>query len=288
MRQTSSRHHVLTRVMTFTCLLSALLCMSAGQVAAQEDLDIPGLDKTVAPTKSTMDLDVGIDQGEVTLWGLLRSGGWCMWPLGLFSIAIVALCIYNIFELRNDKFCPVDLITFLQGRMHYCAVQEAYDAAHDSSSFMGQMFAQGLTYVDMTDGSTLGRERALDAMHEFSARASRRHMLWINYFGILAQASPMLGLLGTVSGMIKAFSTMGRGGMGDPSLLAGNISEALVTTATGLTIALPALFCFFVFRNMLAQLVGRCHDAAEDLIADLVDAVAGQTRAAATPVEPEA
>jgi len=91
-------------------------------------------------------------------------------------------------------------------------------------------------------------------------------MLWVNYFSILAQASPMLGLLGTVSGMIKAFSTMGREGMGDPTLLAGHISEALVTTACGLIIALPALFCYFVFRNRLTQLISQCVDIADDLL----------------------
>jgi biopolymer transport protein ExbB len=106
-------------------------------------------------------------------------------------------------------------------------------------------------------------------------------MLWVNYFSIIAQAAPMLGLLGTVSGMIKAFGTMGREGMGDPTKLATHISEALITTATGLTIAIPALFCFFVFRNRLAQLVGKCHDIFDELFQELLAAVTPDQQGAA-------
>ena len=71
----------------------------------------------------------------------------------------------------------------------------------------------------------------------------------IDYLSIIGATSPMLGLLGTVSGMIKAFKTMGTSGMGKPELLAANIGEALITTATGLIIAIPAMFFFFYFKK---------------------------------------
>ena len=75
------------------------------------------------------------------------------------------------------------------------------------------------------------------------------YMQSINYLSIIGGTAPMLGLLGTVSGMIKAFSVMSQGGMGDPSKLAGSIGEALITTATGLVIAIPAMIFYFIFKN---------------------------------------
>ena len=72
----------------------------------------------------------------------------------------------------------------------------------------------------------------------------------IDYLSIIGASAPMLGLLGTVSGMIKAFQTMGTTGMGKPELLAANIGEALITTATGLIIAIPAMFFFFIIRKV--------------------------------------
>ena len=92
----------------------------------------------------------------------------------------------------------------------------------------------------------------------------------------------MMGLLGTVSGMIKAFGTLGNKGMGDPSLLAANISEALVTTAAGLVIALPAIFLYFFFRDRLEELITRCEEFGVEMLNELRRAAyasAGQVEA---------
>ena len=79
---------------------------------------------------------------------------------------------------------------------------------------------------------------------------------WIHYLNVVeASVAPMIGLLGTVSGMIGAFQTIGRGGMGRPELLAGDIGEALVTTATGLTIGILAMIAYFILRNRLNSLM---------------------------------
>ena len=74
---------------------------------------------------------------------------------------------------------------------------------------------------------------------------------WIQYLNVIATIAPMVGLLGTVSGMIGAFQTIATGGMGKPELLAGDIGEALITTATGLTIGIPAMIFYFILRNRL-------------------------------------
>jgi biopolymer transport protein ExbB len=86
----------------------------------------------------------------------------------------------------------------------------------------------------------------------------------------------MIGLLGTVSGMISAFQTIGQVGMGDPSALAGDIGEALITTATGLTIGIPAMVAYFIFRNKLNAQVLRTVESGGDLIDAYVDREAGR------------
>jgi biopolymer transport protein ExbB len=110
-----------------------------------------------------------------------------------------------------------------------------------------------------------GLERVLDGVDDFdkvdesvkeaSVEQVTRLMKPIDYLSIIGATSPMLGLLGTVSGMIKAFQTMGTQGMGKPELLAANIGEALITTAVGLVIAIPAMFFFFSFKKRFAKIL---------------------------------
>ena len=109
-----------------------------------------------------------------------------------------------------------------------------------------------------------------ESVEEASVEQLSKLMKPIDYLSIIGASAPMLGLLGTVSGMIKAFHTMGSGGMGDPAKLAENIGEALITTAPGLIIAIPAMFFFFFFKKgfqktlaTLGRNVGFLFDALE-------------------------
>jgi len=85
-------------------------------------------------------------------------------------------------------------------------------------------------------------------------------MSWVGYFSVIAQAAPMIGLFGTVAGMIMAFDTMGLSGGADPNELAGNISLALMTTAGGLVVAIPSIFLFYIFKNQFNKLVGEAQE----------------------------
>ena len=243
------------------CLMGISMCGSG-----QEPGDIPGLDPALAETPPPASWTGDVLAPEMTFGELLESGGWAMWPLGLFSVAVIALAIYNLLALRLVEFCPPRLVEELRADMSAFDLRHALDRVRRDASYLGRMLSRSLPSIDSTDRRTLGREKFQESIADFALRANSHYMLWVNYFSILAQAAPMLGLLGTVSGMIKAFSAMGREGMGDPTRLAGHISEALVTTACGLIIALPALFCYFVFRNRLTQLVSRCVDVADELL----------------------
>ena len=243
--------------------------LAAGPAPAQDeplDLEIPGLDIDLPATPPTAVTRPDVYEESTTFLGLLQSGGWAMWPLGAFSVAVLALAVYHALVLRRAEFCPRTLVQALQEDMAAFRVRSAVEKAGKSPTYLGRLLTRALPVLDPEDLETLGRAQVQEAMGEFAARVNGLYMLRINYFSILAQAAPMLGLLGTVSGMIKAFSVMGREGMGDPSRLAGHISEALVTTASGLIIALPALFFYFFFRNRLVQLVGACAETTEDLL----------------------
>lgn len=206
-----------------------------------------------------------------TLWDMVLLGGWAMWPLGLFSVAMITLFVYNQMQLTRKKFVPPILKQSLLANMGEVKVRSAIEEAAESPSYLGRLFATSLPHVDATESETLGRNHVEDAAADFIVKENSSYMAWIGYFSIISQAAPMVGLLGTVSGMIKAFETLGISGGSDPAELAKNISEALITTAAGLIVAIPCLFFFYYFKNTFAKLVS---DAEDTLAASLDAAVA--------------
>lgn len=203
---------------------------------------------------------------DPTVWDLIQEGGWGMIPLAICSLAMVALVIYNFIQLGKSKFVPEDLRSQVMDHMAGCRVRSAIEVASTSPSFLGRMLATALPKVDATDPETLGREHVEDAMADFTIRENRSHMTMISYLSVIAQVAPMLGLMGTVSGMIGAFNKLRNLASPDASVLAGNISEALVTTLSGLCIAIPALIFFFILRNRLNRLVAEAHGAANEMV----------------------
>lgn len=140
--------------------------------------------------------------------------------------------------------------------------------------------SQGLAKV-LQGGASESYDTAIDETiaHEENAIAQ-----WILYLSVIANAAPMIGLLGTVSGMIGAFQTMSAGGMGRPELLAGDIGEALITTATGLCIGIPAMVAYSFFNNRLNSGLLECariaDEAKERLFGARVEAAAGASSVA--------
>ncbi len=218
-----------------------------------------------------------------TFYDMLIAGGWAMIPLGGLSLMWVALVVYLLLQLNQRKFAPNDLRFAIHENMSECRVRSAIEVAASSPSYLGRMLAASLPHVDATDPETLGRDDVEDSVAEFTVKENRGFMATITYFSIIAQAAPMIGLLGTVSGMIKAFATLGTSGGSDPSALAGNISEALITTAAGLIIALPALFAFFYFKNRLMKLVSDCHTAVSESMDASLSAVHADQQLAKVP-----
>lgn len=225
----------------------------------------------------------GEEEEAVTMFDNVKQAGLWMVPLILASIAMVALIVYNFIQLTAAKFKPEDLKMALLDHMANCRVRSAIEVASTSPTYLGRMLASALPHVDATDPETLGREEVEDAVAEFTIRENRAHMNWIGYLGVIGQIAPMLGLLGTVVGMMGAFNTIGSQGQADPSALAADIGLAMVTTASGLIIAIPSVFFFFFLRNRFNGLVAACHQDMSDMLDASYQAVNAEQAMAKVP-----
>ena len=182
----------------------------------------------------------------VTFAEMWRVGGWCMWPLGLCSVAAVYFVIRNMLMLRTRNLLRADLKPEIETLMGSRDLKGVREVCRNNPSLMTSVLDAGLERVSEND---FDPAHVMEAIEEAGNEQMVTFMRPINYLSMLGSVSPMLGLLGTVSGMIKAFANISAGGMGKPELLAGNIGEALITTAAGLIIAIPAMTAYFIFKN---------------------------------------
>jgi biopolymer transport protein ExbB len=217
----------------------------------------------------------------LTRWVI--DGGPTMIFIGIAIVAFIALTVYNYMNLTKAKFCPSDLQAALMEHMANCRVRSAIELAASHPSYLGRMVAYSFPNIDATQPETLGRDQVEDAMADFTNNESRKTMQWINYISLCAQASPMLGLLGTVIGMVSAFATLKTAGAADPGQLAGDISVALLTTLWGLLNAIPCILFFFILKNRYNGLVADCSHIAEELLNAAVATVNADTLYAKIP-----
>jgi len=250
-------------------------------VSAQDDFDlaIPGEEKKAAAApaanSSAADPKGTTSSGEVNLLEMIKAGGWSMWVLGSFSIAVIGLSVFCMLDLQKKNFHPEHLVNSLSAEMQAANFDGAVQQAQAGGNCLSNVMLAGLTLIGDRGYEILDSEKLEEKMAAASRKYNRGRVRTINYFSILAQAGPMMGLLGTVSGMIGAFGKLSQGGAGDPSVFAGDISEALITTASGLVVALPAIFCYFIFRDRLQQLAADCEEHAGEMISTLRNAVTG-------------
>lgn len=210
-------------------------------------------------------------------------GGVWMTPLGVCSILTIAFTVLCMMALSKSKFTPAALKAQLLDLMHQCRVRSAIEVAAQSPTFLGRMMTVALPHFDVTKDETLGRDEVENAMAEFAIQEVRPYQKWVGTFSLLAQIAPMLGLFGTVIGMVGAFETLSITGGAEPSKLAGDISVALLTTFAGLFVAIPSLALFFVFKNRLNDLVADTVQAGVELVDACVHSAHGETKAAKIP-----
>lgn len=210
-------------------------------------------------------------------------GGATMGFIGAAVVAFLALAVYNFMALTRAKFCPDDLKEALTDHMANCRVRSAIELASSHPSYLGRMVAYSFPNIDATRPEDLGRDQVEDAMADFTINENRKISTWINYIAVIGQASPMLGLLGTVIGMVSAFGTLKTAGAADPSQLAGDISVALLTTLWGLITAIPCVLVFAILKNKFASLVAETVHSAEEMMNAAVATVNADTLYAKIP-----
>lgn len=211
----------------------------------------------------------------LTVWVL--DGGWTMLFIGAAVLAFIGLSIYCFMNFTKAKFVPSDLKAALMDHMTNCRVRSAIELAASHPSFLGRLVAYSFPNIDATKPDDLGRDMIEDSMADFTNNEARRAMVLINYISVCAQASPMLGLLGTVIGMVGCFATLSSSGAADPSQLAGDISVALLTTLWGLINAIPCIVVFYVLKNKYNGLVSEAITTAEELLNAAVATVNADT-----------
>lgn len=223
---------------------------------------------------------------KVTLWGMIQTGGWAMWPLGACSVGVVTMIVLNVRMVSRKNLLPLSVTMPLRAAAEQRDVGQMYSLCRAAPNLFTNGLLPGLRKINPEDPAA-SKQNMESAIAEAVGREEAQVSFWINFLSLFASISPMIGLLGTVSGMIGAFQKIGTGGMGKPELLAGNIGEALITTATGLIIAVPAIFAFFIFRNNLSRIV---RDA-EGEYSLLIDSLTGSSNlfaeTEAAPIENE-
>lgn len=205
-----------------------------------------------------------------TLLDLYVIGGWAMHPLLLCSIGVVGISILVFRTMNRKTLLPPLAVAEAKEAARVGDYAKVAEVAGGADSLFTASLASGLRHF--TPDDPLGcKVRMEEAIAETLGRQEAQHTFWLNFLSLITAVSPMFGLLGTVSGMIGAFDKIGMGGMGKPELLAANIGEAMITTATGLLVAIPAMFAYFLFRNFLNKLLMEAEDHLTVIVDDLTN-----------------
>lgn len=200
------------------------------------------------------------------MWEIVRSGGPLMWPIILCSVVAAAIILERLWTLQEKRVLPPDLLQKIGQLVDANQVSDSVIATLDRHSPLGRVLAAGLRYRHRP------REVLMERLEDTGRHVVHELERFLNTLGTIAGVSPLLGLLGTVTGIIKAFNAINAGGMGDPRMLSGGIAEALITTAAGLCVAIPALIGYRYLRSRVDQLVIEMEKKAL-LFADTIEGV---------------
>ncbi|REG85771.1 MotA/TolQ/ExbB proton channel family protein [Marinomonas pollencensis] len=179
----------------------------------------------------------------------IQTGGFFMWPLLACSILTLAIIIERFWVLRKSRVAPQNLLLDVMSRLRDDRMSLDYIRSMQATTGLSFIFAAGLL------NSKHGRATMKESMQEAAGHVIHDLERFMSSLGTIAAISPLLGLLGTVVGMIKVFSVLMEQGAGNTALLAGGISEALLTTAAGLGVAIPALIFHRYFSRKIDEVV---------------------------------
>lgn len=209
------------------------------------------------------------------MFEIVKAGGIMMGPIILASIVTAAIFLERLWTLQTKRVLPAELTEKVWRWVEQGQIQDKHIAALQQNSPLGKILAAGL--------ANRHRDRVVirEAIEDTGRHVVHELDRFIGTVGTIASLSPLMGLLGTVFGMIRTFNAITVSGIGNPASLAGGIAEALITTAAGLTVAIPALLAYKYLRGRVQTLVVQMEKEAIKLVEALEAQGHGSTREAA-------
>lgn len=194
------------------------------------------------------------------MFEIVKAGGIMMVPIILASIIAAAIVLERLWTLQRRRVLPTELTEKVWRWVEQQQIQDKHIAALQQNSPLGKILAAGLAnrYRDRAVIRESIEDTGRHVVHELDR--------FIGTLGTIASLTPLMGLLGTVLGMIRTFNAITTAGIGNPASLAGGIAEALITTAAGLTVAIPALLAYKYLRGRVQALVVQMEKEAMKLI----------------------
>ncbi len=271
----ANEHQSLFRVAWLSLvILLALSVVMWGRITTSQQMALAQEQEWVEEARSGTE-PTPVVQGETYLAWMYRS-------LGLFysivflalSFTLVALVVMNLLTARREALMPSKLVEAFESLLNERKYQEAYELAKNDESFLGQVLSAGLARL------SAGYSEAIQAMQEVGEEENMKLEHRLSYIALIGTISPMVGLLGTVQGMISSFSVIARSPTTPkPSELAAGISTALFTTLVGLFIAIPAIAIYNILRNRMARLVLEAGTVSEGLMSRFSPSGAARAKA---------
>ncbi|AMV30237.1 Biopolymer transport protein ExbB [Gemmata sp. SH-PL17] len=262
MIRSSSRFHSAGRFLCTAALAVVVLMMFSNVAHAQESP--PPAEK--------------LSGGEL-IWFMIRSLGFVFGPLLLaISVAMMALVVLLFLDLRMSSAIPPGFVDEFTDTVNKRKFKEAFDMARSDPSFLGQVLTAGMSRLQY--GLEDAREAAMNTLESIKSDKEQKN----NYNAVIATVGPMLGLVGTVYGMIESFSVLAKakGGV-NPSQLADGISHALVVTLFGVAVSVPAIFFNAFYRNRITRVTMDVGHIADDLLTQMYH---NSKKAAGAPAAP--
>jgi biopolymer transport protein ExbB len=257
--------HVNTSLLSRLLLVLALVgtfALAAPELLAQEDGEVEQAAEAAPEGESVLEL--------------IQIGGIPMYFLLALLMATIGLTIYNFMALREKAFLVPGVVDDLEPKMAGLDIQGARQMCEDNPAPVTNILLSGL---DRATGETLDVETIEKAMEEASTDELAAPFGMVSYLNAIATISPMIGLLGTVLGMVQAFQNIAAQGFGQPQVLAEDIQMALITTAGGLIVALPAMLMYLFFKNRYTKLASGVSREVGDLFHTMVRGARGEITA---------
>jgi biopolymer transport protein ExbB len=241
-------------------VLAAFFCLFL--VGGTESTSFAQEEETVTPAPTFDRMPESRHHRESFLASMIHASGIFGFLIMLVSVVMISIIMILGLQLRRDNYLPPSLIEQFEQRLQARDYQGAYDAAKESESFIGRILAAGMSRWPRFEEA----ESRMQQVGEDETMAMEHK---IGYLGLISSIAPMLGLLGTVQGMVYSFQVIANSSTSPkPADLADGIATALFTTLEGLVVAIPAMIFYALYKNRLARFLMECGFVADNLLKD--------------------